>query len=86
MSTLTMKGDMDPAGKFARSKKKVNEVDQRLNTSQLVSIGRTPISVTTEVSPIIEVQIEKVLVKLFTACFIIAYCRVFASSDTMISR
>ena len=53
-----MKGEADPAGRFARTRRKDNRSELKLSTSQLVAASRTPIVVTTEVSPIIEVTIS----------------------------
>jgi hypothetical protein len=58
MSSLTLKGEADPAGRFARTRRKDNRSEQKLVTSQLIAASRTPIVVTTEVSPIIEVTIN----------------------------
>jgi hypothetical protein len=55
ISSVTLKGEADPAGRFARTRRKAAQSEQKMNTSQLVSATKTPIVVTTEVSPIIEV-------------------------------
>ena len=55
MSTVSLKGVADPAGRFARTRRKATQSEQKMNMSQLIAATRTPLVVTTEVSPIIEV-------------------------------